>query len=159
MSAKVKPIPEGHHTVTPYLFVRDGAKALEFYAKAFNARECVRMPGPGGMIMHAEMKIGDSVIMLADENPQIGNKSPQSLGGTSVLIALYVEDVDKAFAQAISAGGKAMRPVNDQFYGDRAGSLVDPFGHLWHLATHIEDVAPEEMERRAAECMKKGQGG
>lgn len=157
MSANVKAIPEGYHSVTPYLMVRGGVKALEYYSKAFGARERMRMPGPGGMIMHAEMQIGDSVIMLADENPQ--HKSPESVGGTPVMIALYVEDVDKTHAQAVAAGGKQLRAVENQFYGDRAGSIVDPFGHVWHIATHVEDVSPEVMGRRAQEAMKNCQGG
>jgi len=146
----VKPIPDGYHTVTPYLIVKGAAKALEFYKKALGAEERVRMPGPEGKIMHAEIQIGDSTIMLADEFPQMGAVSPQSLGGTPVGICLYVQDVDTLFKRAIAAGGKEERPLQNQFYGDRSGTMVDPFGHKWTIATHIEDVTPEEMQRRMA---------
>jgi PhnB protein len=146
----VKPIPDGYRTVTPYLIVKGAAKALEFYKKALGAEERVRMPGPEGKIMHAEMQIGDSMIMLADEFPQMGAVSPQSLGGTPVGICLYVQDVDTLFKRAIAAGGKEERPLQNQFYGDRSGTMVDPFGHKWTIATHIEDVTPEEMQRRMA---------
>ena len=146
----VKPIPDGYHTVTPYLIVKGAAKALEFYKKALGAEERVRMRGPEGKIMHAEIQIGDSTIMLADEFPQMGAVSPQSLGGTPVGICLYVQDVDTLFKRAIAAGGKEERPLQNQFYGDRSGTMVDPFGHKWTIATHIEDVTPEEMQRRMA---------
>ena len=149
MSTKVKPIPDGYHTVTPYLIIKGAADALEFYKKAFGATELFRMEHEG-KIGHAEMKIGDSPIMLADEHPEMGHRGPQSLGGSPVSILLYVEDVDALFNQAISAGAKEDRPVEDKFYGDRGGSLTDPFGHTWHLATHKEDVTPEEMEKRMA---------
>ncbi|MCI0536799.1 MAG: VOC family protein [Verrucomicrobiales bacterium] len=155
MNAKVKAIPDGYHAITPYLHLRRAAEAIEFYKKAFGAKECVRMPGPNGQIMHAELQIGDSMIMLADESPEMGARGPETIGGTSFTIALYVENVDAVYAQAIHAGAKQMRPLENQFYGDRAGSVLDPFGHQWHIATHVEDVPPEEMERRAAECMKK----
>ena len=149
MTSKPKPVPDGYHTATPYLIVNGAAQAIEFYKKVFGATELMRMPQPGGKIGHAEIKIGDSPIMLADEFPEMGYKSPQSLGGSPVSIMIYVEDVDTVFKQAIAAGGKEQRPVKDQFYGDRSGTLEDPFGHVWHVATHTEDVSPDEMERRA----------
>jgi PhnB protein len=147
----VKPIPEGYHTLTPYLIVKGAAAALEFYAKAFGAQELSRMADPSGKVGHAEMKIGDSPFMLADEFHEVGAVAPQPGAGHSVSFLVYVPDVDAAFARAIAAGAKAVRPVQDQFYGDRSGTLEDPFGHQWTLATHLEDVPPEEMERRARE--------
>ena len=150
MSSKVKPIPQGYHTATPYLIVNDGARAIEFYKKAFGATELFRMAGPDGKIGHAEIKIGDSPIMLADEVPAMGHRSPQSLGGSPVSILLYVEDVDAVFNQAVAAGAKVARPVADQFYGDRTGGVTDPFGHAWYIATHKEDVSSEELQKRAA---------
>jgi PhnB protein len=150
MTSKVKPIPEGYHTATPYLIVKDAARAIEFYKKAFGATELMRMPGPGGKIGHAEIKIGDSPIMLADEVPGMGFRSPESLGGSPISILLYVEDVDVVFSEALAAGAKVQRPVADQFYGDRTGGVTDPFGHVWYIATHKEDVSPEEMQKRAA---------
>ncbi|PYV22920.1 MAG: glyoxalase [Acidobacteria bacterium] len=150
MSSKVKPIPQGYHTATPYLIVNDGAGAIEFYKKAFGATELFRMAGPDGKIGHAEIKIGDSPIMLADEVPAMGHRSPQSLGGSPVSILLYVEDVDAVFNQAVAAGAKVARPVADQFYGDRTGGVTDPFGHAWYIATHKEDVSSEELQKRAA---------
>ncbi len=141
-------IPEGYHSVTPYLVVDGAAEALEFYKKAFGAKEVMRMPGPGGRIAHAEIKIGDSHVMLADEHPEQGHRGPKSIGGTPVGIMIYVEDVDAVFAAAVAAGAKETRPVEDQFYGDRSGHITDPFGHNWMIATHIEDVSPEEMDRR-----------
>ena len=150
MTNKVKPIPEGYHTATPYLIVKDAARAIEFYKKAFGATELMRMPGPGGKIGHAEIKIGDSPIMLADEVPGMGFRSPESLGGSPISILLYVEDVDAVFSEALAAGAKVQRPVADQFYGDRTGGVTDPFGHVWYIATHKEDVSPEEMKKRAA---------
>ena len=147
---KPKPIPEGYHTVTPYLVLQGAAGALDFYKRAFGAKELVRMPGPGGRIMHAEIKIGDSPIMLADEAPERGHRSPHALGGTPVGICLYVEDVDSLAAQAVAAGAKEIMPVRDQFYGDRSGTFSDPYGHQWTIATHKEDVSPEEMRRRMA---------
>jgi PhnB protein len=154
----VKPIPEGYHTVTPYLIVKGAADALEFYKKGLGATEIMRLPGPGGQVMHAEIKIGDSIIMLADEFPEMGAKSPQSLGGSPVGICLYVNDVDAAFKQALAAGAKEERAVKDQFYGDRSGTLRDPFGHQWTIATHTEDLTPEEIGQRAEEWMKKQAG-
>jgi PhnB protein len=144
-----RPIPEGHHTATPYLIVKGAAQALEFYKKAFGARETMRFAAPDGQIGHAEIRIGDSVIMLADEHPDMGYRGPAALGGSPVSILLYVEDVDRWFERAIAAGGKVMRPVADQFYGDRTGTLIDPFGHVWSISTHVEDVSLEEMQRRA----------
>jgi PhnB protein len=151
-----KPIPEGYHTATPCLIVKGAAEAIEYYKKAFGARELMRFAAPGGKVGHAEIKIGNSPIMLADEYPDMGFRGPQSLGGTAASILLYVEDVDRLFAQAIAAGGKVDRPVKDQFYGDRSGTLKDPFGHVWTIATHKEDLSPEEMHRRAAASEKKG---
>lgn len=151
-----KPIPEGYHTATPYLILKDAPRALEFYKKAFGARELMRFADPGGKIGHAEIKIGNSPIMLADESPDMGYRGPQSLGGTTVSIVLYVEAVDAWFARAIAAGGTELRPVKDQFYGDRSGTLADPFGHVWTIATHTEDVKPEEMHRRMKDAMKEG---
>lgn len=153
MSSSVKPVPEGYHTATPYLTVHDANRALEFYKQAFGAQVLVRMDGPDGKVGHAEFQIGDSRLMLADEFPQMGAKSAQTLGGTPVAVLLYVEDVDALFQQALKAGGKEERPVEDQFYGDRMGSLFDPFGHRWFIATHKEDVSPEEMKKRMAEKM------
>ena len=150
MTSKPKPIPDGYHTATPYLIVNGAAQAIEFYKKAFGATEIMRMAQPGGKVGHAEIKIGDSIIMLADESPDVGARSPQSIGGSPVSIMLYVEDVDRIFSQAVAAGAKVRRPVADQFYGDRTGGIEDPFGHLWYIATHKEDVSPEEMRKRAA---------
>ncbi|TMG96143.1 MAG: VOC family protein [Betaproteobacteria bacterium] len=146
----VEPIPVGYHNITPYLIVRNAAAAIDFYKKAFNAVELMRFPGPGGKIMHAEVKIGDSPVMLADEMPEEGHVGPQTLGGVGVSMMLYVEDVDTRFAQAIAAGATIKRPVQDQFYGDRNGTLIDPFGHVWSIGTHKEDVPMEEMQRRMA---------
>jgi PhnB protein len=151
MPNKVQPIPKGYHTVTPYLIIDGAAKAIDFYKKAFGATELVRMPGPGGKIGHAEIKIGDSPIMMADEHPEMGYRSPKAHGTTPVSILLYVEDADKVFNQAVSAGAKSLRPMKDQFYGDRMGTLEDPFGHVWSIGTHVEDVSPEEMKRRMSE--------
>ena len=154
--AKVKPIPDGFRTVTPHLVVRDAAKAIEFYKKAFGAKELFRMPGPAGKLGHAEIQIGDSRLMLADEFPEFGTKSPQALGGSPVNIFLYVEDADKVFNQAVAAGATVTMPLADQFWGDRYGKFADPFGHQWSVATHVEDVAPEEMGKRAAKAMGQG---
>lgn len=145
----VKSIPEGYHTATPYLIVKGAADAIRFYQQAFGAAELFRFPTPDGKIGHAEIKIGDSPIMLADEFPEMGYKGPQSLGGSPVSLMIYVEDVDTVFNQAVAAGATVKEAVQDKFYGDRLGTLVDPFGHVWHVSTHKEDVSPDEMERRA----------
>ena len=155
----VKTIPDGYHSVTPYLIITGAAEAIDYYKKAFGATELLRMPAPDGKIGHAEIKIGDSPIMLADEFPEMGYKSPQTLGGSPVSIMIYVADVDTVFDQAVAAGGKVQRPVKDQFYGDRSGTLEDPFGHVWHIATHKEDVSVEEMERRAKSASAAASGG
>jgi PhnB protein len=147
-ATNVKPIPEGYHTVTPYLIIQGAAKAIDFYKQAFGATETMRMPMPDGKIAHAEIKIGDSPVMLADEMPQMGYKNPQALGGSPVSLMLYLEDVDTVFERAVTNGAKAVRPVADQFYGDRMGTLTDPFGHVWSIATHKEDVSADEMQRR-----------
>lgn len=146
MADQVNSIPKGYHTVTPYLVVNDGNRALEFYKKAFGATALVKMDGPGGKLAHAEFKIGDSMIMLSEEMGP--NRSPQSLGGSPVGLFLYVDDVDSAFKQAVDAGATSTMPPQDMFWGDRYGRLTDPFGHQWSLATHIEDVTPEEMKKR-----------
>jgi PhnB protein len=151
----VKPIPDGYTTATPYLIIKDAASAIEFYKQAFGATELMRFADPSGKIGHAEIKIGNSPIMLADEFPEMGVRGPQSFGGTPVSILLYVEDVDARFRQAIAAGANETRPVKDQFYGDRSGTLVDPFGHVWTLATHKEDVSLEEVNKRFEAFMKK----
>ncbi len=151
----VKPIPDGYHTATPYLIVSDAAGAIEFYKTAFGATELLRMPGPGGKLMHAEIKIGDSPIMLADEFPEMDIRGPQSLGRSPGAILLYVEDVDARFSQAITAGAKEKKPIADQFYGDRSGTLEDPFGHVWNIATHKEDLTAEEINERFEASMKQ----
>lgn len=154
MNAGNKPsvnwIPEGYHSATPYLIIRGAAQAIEFYKRAFGATEIMRLDGPDGKVGHAEIKIGDSVIMLGDENLEAGICSPKTLNGTPVSILLYVQDVDTFVAQAAAAGASITRPVKDQFYGDRTGGIEDPFGHNWYLATHVEDVSQEEMKRRMA---------
>jgi PhnB protein len=150
MKKKVRPTPKGYHAVTPYLSVKGAASAIAFYKKAFGAKEIMRMPGPGGTIGHAEIQIGDSRIMLADEYPGMNFRSPQAFGGTPVAISLYVQDVDRVVKKAIAGGAKVLRPVTDQFYGDRSGSLEDPFGHVWHVATHKEDIPMKELKKRAA---------
>ena len=150
MSEKVKPIPEGYGTVTPYLIVDGAARAIEFYRQAFGAEETFRMEGPGGKVGHAEIKIGDSHVMLADEHPEMGARGPQSFGGSPISLVLYVEDVDATVSRAVEAGAKLTRPVANQFYGDRTGGVEDPFGHAWYVATHVEDVSEEEMKKRAA---------
>jgi PhnB protein len=155
MPNQVKPIPDGYHSLTPYLTVNDAARAIDFYKRAFGAQEVARMDGPGGKIMHAELKFGDSMLMLSDEMPGAGGRSPKSLGGTPVNIFLYVKDVDSTFQQAVAAGAKGEMPVADMFWGDRYGKVTDPFGHSWSLATHKEDVAPEEMRKRAQAAMAK----
>jgi PhnB protein len=148
-----KSIPDGYHSVTPYLIVKGGADAINFYKRAFGAVELMRMASPDGRIGHAEIKIGDSVIMLADEHPEMGHRSPQSLGGAGVSLMVYVDKVDEVFKQAVASGAKELQPLKNQFYGDRSGTLQDPFGHQWTVATHIEDVAPDEMRRRAEKFM------
>jgi uncharacterized glyoxalase superfamily protein PhnB len=148
-----KPIPDGYHTLTPCLRVRDGAKAIEFYKQAFGAVETFRMPGPGGAIMHAEIRIGDSILMLSDEFKQWNALSPQSLGGTGSSVHIYVNDADAAFARATAAGATVTMPLQDMFWGDRFGKLVDPFGHEWSIATHTEDLSPDEIEQRGKEAM------
>jgi PhnB protein len=155
MAKQVQPIPPGYHSVTPYLVVNDAARAIEFYQRAFGAKEIMRMDGPHGKIAHAELKIGDSMIMISDEMPGTGCRSPQSLGGSTGGIFLYFDNVDNVFQQATSAGAKVDMPLADQFWGDRYGKLTDPFGHSWSLATHKEDVTPEEMKKRAKEAMAK----
>lgn len=155
----VKPVPQGYHTVTPYLVVGGAARALDFYKKAFGATETMRMAAPGGKIGHAEITVGDSPIMLSDEWPDHGHRGPKTLGGSPVSLMVYLEDVDAAYARAVGAGATPTRPVADQFYGDRSGAVTDPFGHVWHLSTHIEDVPPDEMARRAEEAMKQMGGG
>jgi len=154
MKNQVKPIPDGYHSVTPYLSIDGASDAIEFYKKAFGAKELYRMPMPGGKVGHAEIQIGNSRVMLADENPEMDFRSPKSLGGTPVGLMIYVEDVDRVFQQAMAAGARVLRPLKDQFYGDRSGNLEDPFGHKWTLSTHIEDVAPDEMERRMKDAME-----
>ena len=149
----VNPVPEGFRTVTPHLVVRGGAKALSFYATAFGAEEKVRMPGPGDSIMHAEIRIGDSIVMLGEEAPEMGAVSPQKLGGSPVTIMLYVNDVDAWFERATKAGCKTEMPPTDMFWGDRYCKVADPFGHRWAIATHKEDVAPNEMMKRMAAQM------
>jgi PhnB protein len=149
----VKAIPDEYPQVTPYLCVDGADAAIQFYTEVFGAKERGRMPAPGDKIGHAELQLGDSVIMLSDEAPEMGQRSPKSVGGTPVTINVYVEDVDDAFDRAIRAGAQALRPVENQFYGDRAGQFEDPFGHRWSVATHVEDVPEDEMARRAAEVM------
>jgi PhnB protein len=151
----VKKIPEGYHSITPYLIIKGATAAIDYYKKVFGATERMRMDGPGGTIGHAELVIGDSTVMLADEYPDMGHRSPKTLGGTPVSLVLYIEDVDTVFKRAVDAGAKSVRPVENQFYGDRMGTLEDPFGHMWSIATHVEDVAPEEMQRRAEQMMKQ----
>jgi PhnB protein len=151
--ANVKPVPDGYPRVTPYLAVAGAAAAIDFYGKVFGATERMRMPARDGKIGHAELQLGDSLIMLADEFPDIGHRSPKALGGTPVTISVYVEDVDAVFARALAEGATATHPVESQFYGDRTGQFEDPFGHRWSVATHVEDVPPDEMEKRAAEAM------
>lgn len=153
---KVNPVPEGYHTATPYLIVDGAAKALDFYQRVFGATERMRMPGPGGKVGHAEISIGDSVIMLADEHPEMGARGPRAYGGAAVSLHLYVPDVDAVVSKAVAAGATLLRPVEDKFYGDRMGTIEDPFGHHWNVSTHQEDVPPDEMARRAAALSKPG---
>jgi PhnB protein len=150
---KVQPIPEGYEALTPYLTVGDAAAALEFYGEAFGAEELFRMDGPPGTIGHAEMQIGEGRFMLADEMEAWGNRSPETIGGTGVSLTMYVEDADAVFRRAVEAGATEVMPVQDQFYGDRSGMVEDPFGHRWTIATHVEDVPPDELDRRAKEAM------
>jgi PhnB protein len=151
----VKAIPDGYHSVTPYLVVKGAAKAIEYYKKALGAKELMRFPGPGGAIMHAELQIGDSPIMLADEMPGRPYQSPQAYGGTPVSLMIYVEDVDTAFNRAVAAGGKVQQALQDHFYGDRSGTFEDPFGHVWTIGTHKEDVSSAEMAKRMEALMKQ----
>jgi PhnB protein len=150
-----KAIPDGYHTVTPYLVMRDAAQAIDFYKRALGATEMFRFDTPDGKIGHAEIKVGDSVIMLADEMPDMGYRGPQTLGGAAVSLMLYVEDVDKQFQRAVDAGAKVKQEVTDQFYGDRSGTFEDPFGHVWTIATHVEDVSQDELMKRAAATHKQ----
>jgi PhnB protein len=152
----IKFTPDGYHSVTPYLSIKGAAEAIEFYKRAFSATELFRLVAPNGEIGHAEIKIGDSPIMLADPCEEGPFRNPQSLGGSSVGLHVYVEDVDALFVRAVDAGAKAVRPVQDQFYGDRTGTLEDPFGHVWFLATHKEELTPEEINRRAEALFKQG---
>jgi len=154
----VKPIPEGFSTVTPYLYVKGAAKAIELYKSAFGATEIVRVPGPNATIAHAEIKIGDSRIMLGEERPEMGARSPQALGGTPIVLHLYVDNVDGVFKKAIDAGAKQDRPIKNEFYGDRTGTLTDPFGFQWHVATHVEEISQEELKKRMA-AMSQAAGG
>jgi len=153
---KARPVPAGYHTATPYLIVDGAAKALDFYKRVFGATERMRMPGPGGKVGHAEINIGDSVIMLADEHPEMGARGPRAYGGAAVSLHLYVPDVDAAVKKAVAAGATLLRPVEDKFYGDRMGTIEDPFGHHRHVSTHQEDVPSAEMARRAATLAKPG---
>ncbi len=148
---QVQPIPAGYHTVTPYMTIRDCAKAIEFYKKAFGAIETVRIPGPENRIMHAEIKIGDSVLMMTDENTEWNNKGPELLGGSPISVLLYVVNVDEVFKRALKEGATVVKEVKNEFYGDRMGTLKDPYGHTWSIGTHIEDVSPKEMEKRMKE--------
>ena len=154
--SKVKPIPDGYPQVMPYLSVDNAAGAIEFYSEVFGAKERMRMPSPDGRIGHAELQIGDSVIMLADEFPEMGVRGPKSIGGTPVTLSVYVEDVDRVFDLAIKSGATSLQPVQNQFYGDRSGQFEDPFGHRWSVASHIEDLSPDEMAKRGAEAMGGG---
>jgi PhnB protein len=151
-----KPIPDGYHSVTPYLVIKGASRAIDFYKQAFGATELLRMDGPDGSVGHAEIKIGDSPVMLADEHPQMGFRSPQTLGGAGISLMVYVENVDEVFPRAIAAGAKELRAVQDQFYGDRSGTLEDPFGHVWTISTHKEDLSNEEMQRRSTELLQSG---
>jgi PhnB protein len=148
--ANVKPIPDGYPRLSPYLSVDGAARAIEFYEKVFGATERMRMPAPNGKVGHAELQIGDSVLMLADEFPDMGFVGPKTVGGSPVTLTVYVENVDEVFARALREGATSVRDVTNQFYGDRSGQFDDPFGHRWNVSTHVEDVAPEEMAKRAA---------
>jgi len=155
---EVKAIPDGYHAVTPYLIVAGAARAIEFYKDVFGATERMRIAGPDGTVGHAELQVGDSVVMLADEVPAMGHKGPKAYGGAAVSLMIYVTDVDATFKRALGAGSKELRAVQNQFYGDRSGTLEDPFGHCWTVSTHVEDVAPDEMARRAENAMKQQPG-
>jgi PhnB protein len=150
------PIPEGYPRVTPYLVVDGAGAAIDFYCSVLGASERMRMPGPDGRIGHAELQLGDSIVMLADENVQMGARGPATIGGTPVSLHVYVEDSDAVFERAVQAGAKSLRPVEDRFYGDRSGQFEDPFGHRWDVSTHVEDVPPEEMSKRAESVMAGG---
>lgn len=150
MPAKVKPVPDGYHTITPYLSVNGATAAIEFYKKAFGAREVLKLAQPDGRVGHAELQIGQSRIMLADEFPQMEFRSPSTIGGTPVHLHMYVENADAVVSQAVAAGAKLLRPVQDQFYGDRLGTVADPYGHVWHVSTHTEDLSMDELRKRAA---------
>jgi len=150
------PIPDGYPRVIPYLIVDGGTAAIDFYSSVLGATERMRMPAPDGKIGHAELELGDSLIMLADEFPDMDARGPKAMGGTPVSLLVYVEDADAAFDRAIQAGAKSLQPVEDKFYGDRSGRFEDPFGHRWDVATHVEDVPPDEMAKRAAEAMAAG---
>lgn len=154
--SKVPHIPKGYNSITPYLIIKGAAQAIEYYKRVFGATEIMRMPGPNGQVGHAELQIGDSHIMLADENPSMGqgHTSATTIGASPVSLYLYIQDVDKVFDRAVAEGAKVLKPVQDQFYGDRSGFLQDPFGHLWGLATHVEDVSADEMERRMKKVMQ-----
>lgn len=152
-----KSIPDGYHSITPYLIIKGAAGAIDFYKRVFGATELLRMPDPSGKIGHAEIMIGDSHIMLADEYPEMGHRSPQTLGGAGVSLMIYLDDVDEVYKRAIAAGAKQVQPLKDQFYGDRSGTVQDPYGHVWTIATHVEDIAPEEMQRRATAAMQQMQ--
>lgn len=154
----IQPIPKGLHSITPLLIIRNAKEAIEFYKRAFGATEAARLTGPSGEIVHAELKIGDSSVMIAEENPDWGNFSPTALKGSPLVLHLYHQDVDALAERAVAAGAKVVIPVADQFYGDRAGRLLDPFGHLWAVATHKEDVSPEEMQRRLEGFFKEDDG-
>jgi len=158
MAGKVQAIPEGYRSVTPYLIVKGAARAIEFYQRAFGAKELMRLDGPKGRIGHAEVMIGDSRIMLADEHPEMGAFAPQLEGRQPISLYVYVSDVDATIGRAIEAGGELTEPVQDKFYGDRSGAFTDPFGHSWYVSTHIEDVSPDEMKRRARAAMEKATG-
>ena len=158
MPNKVKAIPDGYHAVTPYLAVKGAAEAIDFYKRAFGASEVMRFPQPDGRVGHAELQIGDSRVMLADEFPEMDFLSPQARGGSAVHLHVYVEDVDGVFKQALSAGAREVRPVQDQFYGDRLGTVADPYGHVWHVSTHKEDLSMEELQKRAAAAAAQHKG-
>jgi PhnB protein len=151
-----KPIPDGYPQISPYLIVDNANAAIEFYTTVFGAQERMRMPAPEGKIGHAELQLGDGVVMLADEFPGMGARSANTMGGSPVIVSVYVEDVDATFDRAVHAGATVVRALEDQFYGDRSGQFQDPFGHQWSVATHVEDVSPDEMERRAAQAMGGG---